>query len=58
MVERERKTEIIIQTRNKPNEPKQLELPGGQVEKFESLLDTLRREVKEWIDGEDTRRSI
>jgi 8-oxo-dGTP pyrophosphatase MutT (NUDIX family) len=64
IVERERdgKTEIIIQTRNKPNEPKQLELPGGNVEKFESLTNALRREVKEetgldvtWIEGEDTR---
>jgi len=63
-VERERdgKIEIIIQTRNKPNEPKQLELPGGRVEEFESLLTALRREVKEetgldvtWIEGEDTR---
>lgn len=64
IVEREHngKTEIIVQTRNKPNQPKQLELPGGQVEQFESLTDTLRREVKEetglevtWIEGEDTR---
>ncbi|WP_051620603.1 NUDIX hydrolase [Paenibacillus sp. UNC451MF] len=60
--EREGKTEIIIQTRNKPNEPKQLELPGGRVEQFESLLTALRREVKEEtglnvtsIEGEDTR---
>ncbi|QHW29706.1 NUDIX hydrolase [Paenibacillus rhizovicinus] len=59
---REGKTEIIIQTRNKPGEPKQLELPGGQIEMFESLTDALRREVKEetgldvtWIEGEDTR---
>jgi 8-oxo-dGTP pyrophosphatase MutT (NUDIX family) len=64
IIERENagKTEIIIQTRNKPNEPKQLELPGGKVEKFESLTHALRREVKEetgltvtWIEGEDTR---
>lgn len=64
IIERERDgtTEIIIQTRNKPNQPKQLELPGGGVELFESLTSALRREVKEetgldvvWIEGEDTR---
>lgn len=64
IVEREHdgKTEIIVQTRNKPNQPKQLELPGGGVEHFESLTAALRREVKEetgldvtWIEGEDTR---
>jgi len=64
IVERERdgKTEIIVQTRNKPNQPKQLELPGGGVEQFESLTAALRREVKEetgldvtWIEGEETR---
>lgn len=64
IVERERDgiTEIIIQTRNKPNQPKQFELPGGGVELFESLTAALRREVKEetglevtWIEGEETR---
>lgn len=39
--------EIVIQTRNKPYEEQQLELPGGQVEEFESLVQALRREVKE-----------
>ncbi|MDF2724769.1 MAG: phosphohydrolase [Paenibacillus sp.] len=64
IVEREHygKKEIIVQTRNKPNQPKQLELPGGGVELFESLTSALRREVKEetgldvtWIEGEETR---
>lgn len=55
-------TEIVIQTRNKPNEAAQFELPGGQVEKFESLTAALRREVKEetgldvtTVEGEETR---
>ncbi|MCM3131221.1 NUDIX domain-containing protein [Paenibacillus polysaccharolyticus] len=39
-------TEIIIQTRNKKNE-ESLELPGGRLELFESILDGLRREVFE-----------
>lgn len=39
--------EILVQRRNKPNEQRTLELPGGQVEEFESLLQTLRREVAE-----------
>jgi len=39
--------EILLQTRNKPNELQQLELPGGQVEEFESLVQALRREVQE-----------
>ncbi|KAA8787107.1 8-oxo-dGTP diphosphatase [Paenibacillus sp. 4624] len=39
-------TEIIIQTRNKKNE-ESIELPGGRLELFESILDGLRREVFE-----------
>ncbi|MEF3301677.1 NUDIX hydrolase [Paenibacillus sp. GYB003] len=64
IVERERdgKIEIVVQTRNKPNEPARLELPGGRIEPFESLTAALRREVKEetgldvtYIEGEETR---
>jgi len=41
-------TEIVIQTRNKPHEGgKTIELPGGRVEEFESLIDALKREVRE-----------
>ncbi|MGO4528546.1 NUDIX hydrolase [Paenibacillus sp. 2TAF8] len=38
--------EIIIQTRNKKDEIS-LELPGGRLELFESILDGLKREVFE-----------
>lgn len=39
---------ILIQIRNKPYEGgKWLELPGGRVEEFESLVNALKREVKE-----------
>ena len=39
---------LLIQVRNKPYEGStQLELPGGRVEEFESLIDALRREVRE-----------
>lgn len=54
--------EIIIQTRNKPNGPQRIELPGGRIEQYESLVSALIREVKEEtgldvieIEGEDTR---
>ncbi|AOZ90839.1 NUDIX hydrolase [Paenibacillus crassostreae] len=39
--------EIVIQNRNKANEPITIELPGGRIEPFESLTQALRREVKE-----------
>lgn len=41
-------TEIVVQTRNKPHEGgKSIELPGGRVEEFESLVAALKREVRE-----------
>ncbi|UCC54453.1 MAG: NUDIX hydrolase [Anaerolineaceae bacterium] len=40
--------EILLQTRDKPHEGgTSLELPGGRVEEFESLLDAVKREVRE-----------
>ena len=55
--------EILVQIRNKPHEGgKRIELPGGRFEEFESLVDGLRREVREetglelsYIEGLDTR---
>lgn len=40
------KKEIIVQWRNKNND-ECWELPGGQIELYESLYDALKREVKE-----------
>lgn len=39
--------EIVVQTRTKPGEEPVVELPGGQVEQYESLIAALRREVHE-----------
>lgn len=39
---------IVVQVRNKPHEGgKWLELPGGRVEEFESLVSALKREIRE-----------
>jgi 8-oxo-dGTP diphosphatase len=40
-------TEILLQVRDKPNEPKGYELPGGRLEEFESIESALYREVFE-----------
>jgi 8-oxo-dGTP pyrophosphatase MutT (NUDIX family) len=54
--------DLLIQVRHKPYEGgTRIELPGGRVEEFESLLGALRREVREetglelpCIEGENT----
>jgi 8-oxo-dGTP diphosphatase len=50
IIERETPTgkEIVLQIRNKPHEGgKWLELPGGRVEEYESLVEALKRELCE-----------
>ncbi|CAH1191878.1 hypothetical protein PAECIP111891_00127 [Paenibacillus allorhizoplanae] len=54
--------EIVVQTRNKPCESQRIELPGGRIDQYESLVIALIREVKEEtgldvveIEGENTR---
>ena len=40
--------QLLLQLRNKPYEGRaRLELPGGRVEEFESLVGALRREIRE-----------
>lgn len=55
--------QLLIQVRNKPYEGRpRFEVPGGRVEEFESLIEALRREVREEtglelsnIEGQETR---
>lgn len=54
--------ETLLQTRDKSGQRPPLELPGGQVAPLESLIDALRREVREKtgldlleIEGEELR---
>ncbi|WP_221565365.1 NUDIX hydrolase [Alkalihalobacillus sp. TS-13] len=49
IIERKRgsEIEILVQMRDKPNQPRALELPGGRIEEYESIEDALHREVFE-----------
>ena len=55
--------QLLIQVRNKPYEGRpRFEVPGGRLEEFESLVEALRREVREEtglelsnIEGQETR---
>ena len=60
---RDGQVELLLQVRNKPYEGRtSIELPGGRVEEYESLVTALRREVREetgleliQIEGFETR---
>lgn len=39
--------EILLQVRSRPGEPERWELPGGQIDQFEPVLDALAREIRE-----------
>ena len=43
----EQGTEVLLQRREKPGQPRRLEFPGGQLDPFEGILEALRREVRE-----------
>ncbi|TKJ93358.1 phosphohydrolase [Paenibacillus sp. CFBP13512] len=40
-------SQLYLQIRDKPGQPKVWELPGGQLEEYESMIDGLIREIKE-----------
>jgi 8-oxo-dGTP diphosphatase len=48
-VEREgsEENEVLLQIRSRSGEPERLELPGGQIDPFESVLAALKRELAE-----------
>jgi 8-oxo-dGTP diphosphatase len=49
IIERETESgiEILLQIRSKPGEPERWELPGGQIDLFESVFAALEREIRE-----------
>lgn len=47
IIERDSGTEVLLQVRDKPGQPRRLEFPGGQLEPFEGMLKALAREVRE-----------
>ncbi|MGE5673803.1 MAG: NUDIX domain-containing protein [Mycobacterium leprae] len=40
-------TQLLLQFRDRPDEPRRLELPGGTLEEYEPILDGLAREIRE-----------